>query len=76
MASYKKGERVKITAPLSLKSMDSFLTKEKDEFYLHIGEVFECIDHSQPDFMEYLNVFCHKRRVDFELPMEFVKRLE
>ena len=65
---YKKGDRVVINSAIETEERDDERTH-----YLNKGEVFECVDVTQPDFMEYLNVWCNKRNIHFVLPMDIIK---
>jgi hypothetical protein len=70
--TYYKDEKVRINQAIVLKERSASLTKQNEDYYLHIGEIFTCADHTQPDFMDYLNVYCEKRRKHFVLPMSIV----
>lgn len=72
--SYLKGEKVRINSLITLQQRDAVFGGDQTQYNLHIGEIFECTDHSTPEEEDFLAVFCDKRKKRFWLPMEIVER--
>jgi hypothetical protein len=65
--SIQKGQLIVLLEGIKVECRD-----EEEEYFLAKGEIFES-QHNQPRFMEYLHVWCNKRKLHFTLPMNIIK---
>lgn len=72
MGRFYKGEQVYIKHAITLQEMRS---NNDTNYYLNTNDVFTCVHSSQPEYLEWLEVFCNKRNIHFDLPMEAVTRI-